>query len=1185
MSCIKIRLKNILPVVPNHFLDEDGYPTLDLGPDAEITNFKILSQLTDTNEISFDHVLSLDIPGASPKNQFLLSEYFHGKISYTPVQIWNGSFWWEYFMRVLEADANLITCEYITYDYYWARNLSNKKLNQLDIGELSLNNYRRNMNIVGSTLHPMAYNPTDPSSTIDVYPLVDYGDLRDITDAYIDKYGTYLGPDGYEQYACLPPTDEYRVEFDGHIQRRIGLNGCDFRPWFYAYGFIRRMFADEGYQVVSPILESEYGRRIITYNLDPKMSTERLEPTRIRTLKSTTAFTGQELTTTFGRQANGGYANYTRTLITYEGVGVYDIKIKVNYRALFVDKAQATIYVYLKDGGTIIKSLSSGLLTGGEDISDFQDAAGTGDLVNSFEADLSDVKLKEGQSISVELNGLNCTVVCINEYDTDSGNIFCKDDRNFTKQRSYLEATQKHKFYWRGDNPLQQPATIVGNSVLDREITQWDYFKGIAHLLNLKIYTDYVNKKVYLLQPDDINLYGAALEGFFQESPLIDVVKDTHKVINQIPIKEVVVRFTENDLHSRIIPIAEEGETVELENPIFQATYLQQYGGGSAAIETEGQLYTSDYALAYDTGESIYLPNVSGTLDIPSESSELYAVFGSSNANCYRRKAESNMREVLFDISPRVLLYYGGRKQPSQLTLPMASAKIGLLDQWKPISVFPLAGHYFPRISVAINPSDDLDPLTTEMIRPVESLYFRFDQEFTDRTGADPRIDFYDTTLPDVSLGWLYHNFVTNYYTQPTLQYLVQDTASDFFRRTLREKSKIHHLGKPYNVITKSIEDFKSCRKLPTLYNLLPYSDKFRPQCKQIYNPTLDPRSDYCIRNNNPTLAVDYGIEGDEVLIYLSGLNTDPVTGVTFEFSTDGETWEEAVNTSPITASFLNPGGTIYLRATVGYETCAETKTGVIYYNACQQQPVPTLTVTKTYVDGVPCFNTEIESDNPYTVILFTADIGDGPYEYTVGTQICNVPNVVFRLEVNTSENCENQVITIDVNAEQRCPTAEDLGLICSDPVGMFERTGNLNYDHLEDLIYYQTSEDGETWIDNWIKWDDESPITALYVRARRLIKFCGECPDVCTPIIYCTNCPEYVIGCIDCDITVEGDLDDCTVTWIGPLGFTAEGPTITVEADGTYIATIDCGICVSNLSYDFINPNTGTAIEIPVIS
>ena len=1181
MSCIKIRLKDISVAVPTHFLDSDGYPTLDLGPDAEITNFRILSQLTDVNEISFDHVLSLDIPGQSPKNKFLLTEYYYGRNTYIPVQIWNGSFWWEYFMRVLEANADVITCEYITYDYYWARSLSNKKLNTLDIGELSLNNYKRNMNINGSTLHPMAYNPTDISSTIDVYPLVDYGDLRDVTDAYIDKYGTYLGPDSYEQYACLPPTDEFRATFQGHIQKRLGLNGCDFRPWFYAYGLIRKMFAEEGYQIVSPILESEYGRRIITYNLDPNMSTERLEPTRIRTLKSTTAFSGLERNIAFDRDP----PNPTSTLITFEGVGVYDVKIKINYRALFFDGSQATIYVYLKDGGTVIKSLASGLLTGGEDITEFQEAAGTGNLINTFEADISDLKIKEGQSISVEMNGLRCSVVVIEQYDTDSGDIFCVDDKNFTTQRSYLEATQKHKFYWRGDNPLQQPTTIVGNSVIDREITRWDYFKGIAHLLNLKIYTDYVNKKVYLLQPDDINLYGVELQGFFQEASVLDVLDNTHKVINQIPIKEVVVRFTENDLHKRVIPIAEEGETVDLENPIFQATYLQQYGGGSAAIETEGQLYTSDYALAYDTGESIYLPNVSDTLDNPGESSELYAVFGSSNANCYRRKAESNMREVTFDVTPRVLLYYGGRKQPSQLTLPMASAKIGLLDQWKPISVFPLAGHYFPRISAAINPSDDLDPLTADMLRPVESLYFRFDQEFTDRTGADPRIDFYDLTLPDVSLGWLYHNFVVNYYTQPTFQYLVQDNASDFFRRTLREKSKIVHLGKPYNVITKSIEDFKSCRKMPTLYNLLPYSDKFRPQCKQIYNPTLDPRSDYCIRLNNPAVAVDYDLEGDEVLVFLSGLNTDPVTTVSFEVSIDqGETWEAVTNTSPISASFINPGGTIYIRAIVGYETCADIKTGVIYYNACQQQPAPTLTVTKTYTDGVPCFNTEIESDNPYTIILFTADIGDGPYEYVEGTPICNVPNVVFRLEVNTSENCDNIVIIIDANAEQQCPSSADLGLLCSDPVGMFERTGNINYDYLEDFIYYQTSEDNETWPDGWIKWDEESPIVELYVRARRVIRFCGDCPDICTPIIYCTNCPEYTIGCVDCDITVAGDLDGCTVSWSGPLGFTADTPTITVETDGTYIATIDCGACVSNLSYSFTHPDTGTEVEEPSV-
>ncbi len=148
MSCIKIRLKDISPNIPTHFLDVDGYPILDLAPDADITNFKILSQLTDANEISFDHVLSLDV-SATPKNEYLLLDYLHGRSTYTAVQIWNGSFWWEYFLRVLEATNQGITCEFITYNYYWAKNLSNKKLNQLDLGTLSLDNYRRNMNIAG----------------------------------------------------------------------------------------------------------------------------------------------------------------------------------------------------------------------------------------------------------------------------------------------------------------------------------------------------------------------------------------------------------------------------------------------------------------------------------------------------------------------------------------------------------------------------------------------------------------------------------------------------------------------------------------------------------------------------------------------------------------------------------------------------------------------------------------------------------------------------------------------------------------------------------------------------------------------------------------------------------------------------------------------------------------------------
>jgi hypothetical protein len=341
--------------------------------------------------------------------------------------------------------------------------------------------------------------------------------------------------------------------------------------------------------------------------------------------------------------------------------------------------------------------------------------------------------------------------------------------------------------------------------------------------------------------------------------------------------------------------------------------------------------------------------------------------------------------------------------------------------------------------------------------------------------------------------------------------------------------------------------------------------------------------SDRCFISNHPLVGLAYEIVEDLIYVNLTGLNTSPVNGVVFEYSLDGDLWMSITPTSPITATTPNQGVPMYFRAKVDYEGCPLRLTTSVLFDACNSNSVNLIeAVREVKPDNTVCATATIviPEDISYELISFTVDIGDGPIPYTNDTEICDIENAIFSIEVAIG-TCPPITQTIDVNGSQECPTAEDLGLECVDGF-TFIRTGVLPLDIIEDKIYYQITEDPDAWPYLWEEWDEVQTIAALYIRARRVIRFCGECDDICTPIIYCERvCGEYEITCEDCTLYVDAE-EPCEVTWAGPEGFVAEGFSTPVSIEGDYTATIYCPdtLCTIILTYFYEQAQAGEGVE-----
>jgi hypothetical protein len=1226
MSCLSIRLKEI-PNVVESLLDSDGYFYLDLAEDSELSFTKQLTELTELDQMPFDYVISITIPN-SPKNMTVLAKYVQpsDEPKLTPCEVLSGSTMYSN-VNIIAKNINSkdITLDILLDSRLWAKKLSKTYVKDLKGYPITTTDPYLVMESDDSIRTSYKYVDGKRQTYT---PLVDYGDLRNVTNPvsydvakinkeseefrlcdnfeiltntiepynrvriFVDKDklifmaldGFFSGfvavngvPNFYDRVAIIAipiprgpnPTISVSLDWVTHFilfyvphpmigTITLGVSQIkaknittpsvtidDMRPWHFAYPIIKQMFCSVGYELVSPILSSDYGRRILTYILDNTLHEDKTEYT-IAPIN-----------------IGGPTQEYQRDLFIFGEKGVFDIDFTLIYRisdhyadvTYKVDEEGISgVFAWVFDGNIPMHYYGSEIL--------YKPAKG----VVTVKMTLNDVVIKAGQTLKVFMTCHRCFgTPFLSMADVDEADPHCSGP---VVSYTLMNVKRKAKFFW---SDFGKDIFISeSNKLIQKDLTNLDYLKAITHILNLKYYTDHANRKVYALQPDDVDLYGEVLEGFFTETPIdIENIDDTY-VVTQPDTSVAIhhIKFKDGDLHGYKIPVGgdiNDGSTEVSENLLFAPTPLQQYGEGAVAVGN-GALHRSKTTGRYHLPLMVELSKDGDPIDT------FRPEFGATSFGIIKGK-QNNIRLPEFGIDMRILLSYGRRYQNTKDGIQTHVHRNSIVKS----GLWAIAAHYHPCLSpiegVAVTSIDQYE------VSP-KTLLFKWNQ-----VGYD-WLRNYSMNLVEK----LHYKWIINKYRNIGIEYLCWLSKNEFAKKTLRESYILSHLGKPLRVIINRIADFRTCKDISTVVNFQIY-DKVQEIC-DLTPPVTDPEveirtEDDCSQQNQPQVGIDYVVTTNLITLTLTGLNTNPVVNVLFEYSYDLTEWFVATNTSVISAEFPATNQTVYVRAGVEYEDCPITVTTPIPFTACEyvsNSPFSASIYVKP--DGSICTSANITIPEGITYVInsFTIDLGDGPVIYTNGTEICGITGEVTYSLTTTVNECDPTTVVITVPYGETCIDADTVGLECAEGI-TFIRTGNLPIGVSFDRVWYQLSMDGVNWVGCWTDWCGEDIDLSMsvykFIRARRVIEFCGTCKDICTPIIYCNyDCPEtYEIECVDMTYTVIGNLSGCTIDWEGPFGYTNTGNPITVDVEGMYTATITCDLCTYTVQRLFRRPVTEAPI------
>lgn len=234
--CVKIYLREIPVNVPESIKDSKGNVKFELSTDFAISKTKKLSQLTDFQNIGTDGVLGFNIP-RTDNNSFLINTYGrptafnfdHRKV--IPVIVFDGAkVFEEDYIRILRVSESGWEVELFRGSDYWKESLESVRLCELTFD-----------NFILRTDNLLANWDAEIGDVEYRFPLIDYGN--------------------WSNAAVFSGGDPLNVVTAGQAENE------DFRPWFHVFYVLEKAFCAIGWKFRSPILESDFGLRLIAYIL------------------------------------------------------------------------------------------------------------------------------------------------------------------------------------------------------------------------------------------------------------------------------------------------------------------------------------------------------------------------------------------------------------------------------------------------------------------------------------------------------------------------------------------------------------------------------------------------------------------------------------------------------------------------------------------------------------------------------------------------------------------------------------------------------------------------------------------------------------------------------------------------------------------------------------------------------
>lgn len=557
-SRIKLRLRNPAPtdtyISPLWLTGSDLY--FDTDDSFSIALTKEIQTLTDINKITVETALDTSLP-ATKKNLGILGismdiESMDNTYPEHEVELDLGlNILNQNKLRVLGYDkpTNRIEIELIDDTENWI-----VKLKEIFLGDLNFGTFEYTQpNIIANWETEGFFNDGDP--------------------------GYFLGHVFYGRYSNPGVLSE-----------------GDLRPLIHAKKVLDLTSVAIGKKLSCPLLETDYGRRIVTYIIkqdflkDEAALTNRKFKAEIRSTSVTNLTKNKRRKIPFPIEIEDTGNNYDASTGIFTGAGVYDFT------------AQIALYLVFDSPG----------LFGGRDFFDIE-------LVNehtdgSIEV-LDSRTFDNGNDFHIYNDKL--TLTCSNvlvlpgekvyvSYNHSGGNI----------RKAYIN--KEGKFFNEPISTLIQPGDVIDIGSNLRHDLVLDYLKGLCHLFKFMIYDDKFSNTIYFLTPFDIDFFGDSIGGYFNstqkdwknyqvvntEKFIPAAVVDKNRLYSfkrSTDAKVVSLKLPDQEpLYSRFIDngFDHQSEMETFENPYFEPTFMNgdpSYAGTGLEVLNAGQTIPVPY--------------------------------------------------------------------------------------------------------------------------------------------------------------------------------------------------------------------------------------------------------------------------------------------------------------------------------------------------------------------------------------------------------------------------------------------------------------------------------------------------------------------------------------------------------------------------------------------------------------
>jgi hypothetical protein len=505
----------------------------DLPSDLDISFFKSIEQINDINQITEEAVLGFTLP-RTPKNKRICQSFDLEALIDEPLPISviasvNGQTIRQDRLLVLNVEDTSETYEVELYrpTDHWISQID-FPLCTLDFGEYVF---------TGATV--AQYNQAFP-----------YQDGGTGVAFPIANYGTFLGRSGTPN----TPGKPYFVE--------------NYRPWLNPLKVLQDGFCKIGWTFESPLLETSYGRSLLTYLLSDNLILDNVNSGDI--------FASAEKTT-FIRQSIANQVSFTDDIIWtstpigagafisnqfFATPGIFDVEINFNVSAFAgTGNVEFTLELLKSSGG------SSTVVQSERAIVPVVQAGPQNSIV--FTA--KDVDLLNNEVLFVKI--------------TYKWNLpFIQSIPPSIAYNGTFLTRRKAGIPLQGD-------TVQLNKFINCDYLFIEYLKGISHLFNFKFITDWANRKVVALTVDRADVFGNTVDGYYLDTiKELKPIRASRSVLNKRntrvryallefaqtsdPGIQKLIQPNEDPLFSKRLDYGSdlEDKTVNFTNPFFEPT-------------------------------------------------------------------------------------------------------------------------------------------------------------------------------------------------------------------------------------------------------------------------------------------------------------------------------------------------------------------------------------------------------------------------------------------------------------------------------------------------------------------------------------------------------------------------------------------------------------------------------------